>query len=359
MLRGRKRYRILLAGFILSLGMLGMLRLDVQAVSRKEYLDSLNVGIAKIMDPTAASADEEAIRKLTEMSQKGTAKSEEETDLVMVNVQVALNVRAEANEESDKVGLLYKDCGGRILERKDGWTRLRSGDLVGWASDEYLLFGEEAKELANEVGNLIVLIKTEALCVREEPDVDAQAMGFIPEDEELEIIETIDDDWISVKYEEEVGYVSAEYVDIDFHIDEGETMVAIQKREEAERQAKLTANRGAVVVGGDDTRLLAALIYCEAGAESYDGKLAVGAVVMNRVRSAAYPNTISGVIYASGQFTPAINGKVARVYGGDIPESCYQAAQAAIAGETNVGGATHFRRAGNHDGLLIDHQVFW
>ena len=359
MLRGRKGYRILLAGLILSLSMLGMSRMDVQAASRKEYLDSLNAGIMKIIDPTSDCADEDAIQKLTEVSQRDGAGMEEESDLVMVNVQVAMNVREEADEESNKVGLLYKDCGGRILERKDGWTRLRSGDLVGWANDEYLLFGQEAEDLANEVGNLIVLIKTEALCVRKEPDVDAQAVGFIPEDEELEIIEMLDEDWISVKYEEEVGYVSAEYVDIDFHIDEGETMVAIQKREEAERKAKLTANQGAVVVGGDDTRLLAALIYCEAGGESYNGKLAVGAVVMNRVRSPAYPNTISSVIYASGQFTPAINGKVARVYGGDIPESCYQAAQAAIAGETNVGGATHLRRAGNHDGLLIDHQVFW
>ena len=286
--------------------------------------------VTKIMDPSSGSTDEEAIQELAEMSQAGGARREKESDLVMVNVQVAMNVRAEADEKSDKVGLLYKDCGGRILERKDGWTRLRSGDLVGWANDEYLLFGEEAEELADEVGNLIVLIKTEALCVREEPDVNAQAMGFIPEDEELEIIETLDDDWISVKYDEKVGYVSAEYVDIDFHIDEGETMVAIQKREEAERKAKLTANQGAVVVGGDDTRLLAALIYCEAGSETYNGKLAVGAVVMNRVRSPAYPNTISGVIYASGQFTPAINGKVARVYGGDIPESCYQAAQAQL-----------------------------
>ena len=359
MLRGRRRYGILLVGLILSLSVLGMSRMDVQAVSRKEYLDTLNAGITKIMDPSSGSTDEEAIQELAEMSQAGGARREKESDLVMVNVQVAMNVRAEADEKSDKVGLLYKDCGGRILERKDGWTRLRSGDLVGWANDEYLLFGEEAEELADEVGNLIVLIKTEALCVREEPDVNAQAMGFIPEDEELEIIETLDDDWISVKYDEKVGYVSAEYVDIDFHIDEGETMLAIQKREEAERKAKLTANQGAVVVGGDDTRLLAALIYCEAGSETYNGKLAVGAVVMNRVRSPAYPNTISGVIYASGQFTPAINGKVARVYGGDIPESCYQAAQAAIAGETNVGGATHFRRAGNHEGLLIDHQVFW
>lgn len=352
----RKGYRLLLAGLILWI-CLGGLTLDVQATSRNEYLDSLNVGVSQIVDPTGRAANEDAIRELTEMSEANGA--EKETDLVMANVQVAMNVRAEADEESEKVGLLYKDCGGRILEKKDGWTRIRSGDLVGWASDDYLLFGEDAETLANEVGNLIVQIETDTLCVRKDPETEAEAVGFIPRDEELEIIEVLDEDWISVDYEGETGYVSAEYVDIDFHIDEGETLVAIQKREEEERKAKLTANRGAVVVGGDDTRLLAALIYCEAGIETYNGKLAVGAVVMNRVRSAAYPNTISGVIFASGQFTPALNGKVARVYGGDIPESCWEAARAAINGETNVGDATHFRRAGNHEGLLIDRQVFW
>lgn len=350
------KYKLLLAGLVLGICLCG-LSLDVRATSRNDYLDSLNVGVSQIVDPTGKSANEEAIQELTVVSEANGGR--EETDLVMANVQVAMNVRAEADEGSDKVGLLYKDCGGRILERKDGWTRLRSGDLVGWASDEYLLFGEDAESLANDVGNLIVQIETDTLCVRGNPDEEAEAVGFIPRDEELEIIEVLDDNWISVDYEGEAGYVSAEYVDIDFHIDEGETMVAIQKREEEERKAKLTANRGAVVVGGDDTRLLAALIYCEAGIETYNGKLAVGAVVMNRVRSAAYPNTISGVIFASGQFTPALNGKVARVYGGDIPESCWEAARAAINGETNVGDATHFRRAGNHEGLLIDRQVFW
>ncbi len=72
---------------------------------------------------------------------------------------------------------------------------------------------------------------------------------------------------------------------------------------------------------------------------------AVGAVVMNRVRSGAYPDSIHGVIYASGQFTPALNGKVNRVYeSGKIKSSCVQAAEEAIAGTSNVGAATHFRR---------------
>lgn len=352
--------KLLCAGLILGICLCG-LSLETQA-SGSDPVDSLNAGVTQIVDPTGKSPNVDAIRELTQMSEANGGQAKKETDLVMANVQIALNVREEANEESAKVGLLYKDCGGRILERKDGWTRLRSGDLVGWASDEYLLFGEDAETLANDVGNLIVQIETETLCVREEPDGDATAVGFIPQDEELEIIEVLDDDWISVDYEGQTGFVSAEYVDVDFHIDEGETLIAIKKREEAERQAKLTANRGAVVVGGDDTRLLAALIYCEAGIETYNGKLAVGAVVMNRVRSGAYPNTISGVIFASGQFTPAMNGKVAKVYGGDIPESCWEAAKAAINGETNVGDATHFRTikaAGNHAGLQIDRQIFW
>ena len=356
----KSRRYILMISLILSLGIFGLSHLDAQASSRKEYLDSLNAGIAQIVDPTSGISNEKAIEELTQMAEAGNARKEDESDLVMVNVQVAMNVRAEASEDSEKVGVLYKDCGGRILERKDGWTRLKSGDLVGWASDEYLLFGEEAEAMANDVGNLIVTIETETLCVRKEPHTDAEVLGLMAQDDELEIIEEVDDDWISVEYDEQVGYVSAEYVDLDFHIDEGETLIAIKKREEAERQAKLTANRGAVVVGGDDTRLLAALIYCEAGNETYNGQLAVGAVVMNRVRSGAYPNTISGVIFASGQFTPALNGKVARVYtSGNIPDSCYQAATASINGETNVGGATHFRRAGNHDGIQVDNQVFW
>lgn len=359
MLKGRN-VSILLAALILCTALSGMFRMDVRAEGQKEYLDSLNVGIAQIIEPSSGAAAEKAIDELTRMSEQESPSEEEESDLVMVNVQVAMNVREEPSEDSDKVGVLYKDCGGRILERRDGWTRLKSGDLVGWASDEYLLFGEEAEKMADDVGNLIVTIETEILRVRDAPNADADVVGLLTADDELEIIDFVNDDWISVDYQDETRYVPAEFVNVDFHIDAGETLVAIKKREEAERQAKLTANQGAVVVGGDDLRLLAALIHCEAGSETYNGKLAVGAVVMNRVRSGAYPNTISGVIFASGQFTPALNGKVARVYmSGNIAEGCYEAAQAAINGETNVGDATHFRRAGNHDGILIDNQVFW
>ena len=50
--------------------------------------------------------------------------ADSQSTLVMANVKSALNVRSEANEDADKVGKLYKDCGGLILERRDGWTKL-------------------------------------------------------------------------------------------------------------------------------------------------------------------------------------------------------------------------------------------
>lgn len=369
MAKGR-RLLVAVLGVCVALTTFSQTGVTAMAESNKTYLDTLNVGVATIIDPSAyGTADTEEKAAKTEavdvsgndMAVEEPVKEEPKSSLVMADVYNALNVRAEADEESEIVGKLYKDCGGTILERKDGWTKLQSGNIVGWASDEYLLFDEEAEALANEVGNLIVTINTDALRVRKEPSTEAGVYGLIAQDDEMEVIEVVNDEWISVDYEGKTGYVSAEFVSTDFHIDAGETIDEIKAREkeEAEAKAKLTANQGAVVANADDTRLLAALIQCEAGGESYDGMLAVGAVVMNRVRSGAYPDTITGVIYASGQFTPALNGKVAKVYAGEVKESCLQAAQAAINGETNVGEATHFKRAGAHDGYVIGNHVFW
>lgn len=359
MLKGRSVF-LMMPGLALSFGMLFGIGIDANASGTNDYLDSFNVGISNIIAPDSGSTNEEAIEELAQITEEANSKK---SDLVMADVKMALNVRAEATEDSEKVGLLYKDCGGRILERKDGWTKIKSGDLVGWASDDYLLFDEDAEELASEVGNTIVTIDTETLRVRQEPNMDSDILGLLAQDDALDVIEVVNDEWISVDFENETAYVSSEFVKLDFHIDEGETMEVIRKREEAEaeakRQAVITANE-AIIAEANDVRLMAALIYCEAGAESYEGKVAVGAVVMNRLRSGAYPSTISGVIYASGQFTPAMTGKVAKVYNNDtIPESCFQAANEALGGLSNVGDATHFRRAGNHDGILIGNHVFW
>ncbi|RUS45742.1 cell wall hydrolase [Cohnella sp. AR92] len=88
-----------------------------------------------------------------------------------------------------------------------------------------------------------------------------------------------------------------------------------------------------------DVALLAKLIQVEAGYESYEGKLAIANVVLNRVKSGKFPDTVSGVIYAAGQFPPARNGNLQTL---SASSECVQAAKEALAGENNVPGALYF-----------------
>lgn len=99
-----------------------------------------------------------------------------------------------------------------------------------------------------------------------------------------------------------------------------------------------------VTFEANDRYLLANLIYCEAGGEPYEGQVAVGAVVMNRVLSAKFPNTITGVIYQNNQFSPVKSGRLALALNvNKATEKCYRAADEAMAGVTNVGSCLFFR----------------
>lgn len=348
---------VALSGLILSISMVVQMGITAQAGS-KNYLDGLNGGVAAILDPGTSDTAEILNATAEELNLTFTSEKEQ-SKLVMANVRDALNVRSEASEESEKVGKLYKDCGGTILERKDGWTKLQSGNIIGWAKDDYLLFDEDAKELANDVGKMIATVDTETLRVRTEPNTDSSILGFLPDGEITEVLNN-DEEWVCIDFEGKDGYVSSEFVILDFQIDAGETMEEIKVREAAEAEAKRHVNYGEYTTDADTTLLLAALIQCEAGGESYEGQVAVGAVVMNRVRSGAYPDSIHGVIYASGQFTPAMNGKLNRVYeSGKINSSCIQAAEEALSGVSNVGDLTHFRRNNGREGLVIGNHVFY
>lgn len=129
-------------------------------------------------------------------------------------------------------------------------------------------------------------------------------------------------------------------------------------QEEAERaaQEQATAEQAALAVQADK-ELLAALIFCEAGNQPYEGQVAVGAVVMNRVRSGVYPDSISEVIYQSGQFTPAMTGWLDSVLAGQgYTDSAMQAAEDALAGSNPVGECMYFNTGGY--GLQIGDHFF-
>ena len=338
-------------------------------------IEQLNAGAAVLVDVDVAMNDAELttlVRKQTSDIAPIHAMDEKDTEstLVMAKVNQYVNIRKEPNQDSEKVGVLYKDCGGDILQRQDSWTKIQSGDVTGWVSDDYLYFGEEAQKEAKEVGILTAYSETETLRVRKEASLDSGVLGLLAMGEAVEAIEE-DGDWVSINYEGETGYVAAEYVKAEFDLDTAESVEAIQAREAAEkeaaraqaaaeREATRKQQKEAVLTSASELNILAALVQCEAGGESYEGQLAVASVVMNRVRCGAYPNTITDVIYASGQFSPANSTKMSNLaLSGNIKASCLQAAQEAINGNCNIGDALHFRRAGNKDGIIIGNHVFW
>lgn len=351
---------------------------DSEVKTRETTTDKMNsnntaAGAAIILD-TNIYLDDTEIEKLIKESAASIVKKEEEkktestveSTLVMARVNQYVNIRESATQDSDKVGVLYKDCGGDILEQTSGWTKIKSGDVTGWVSNDYLYFGDDAKEVAKNVGILTAYANTETLRVRREASTSSSILGLLSEGEALEAISE-DGDWVCVSYEGATGYVSAEYVNVKFELDTAESIAAIKAREEAEKKkaqekanAERIAKKEAAIATGDELRILAALIQCEAGGEPYEGQVAVGAVVMNRVRCGAYPNNITDVIYASGQFVPASKGKMeSLILNGNIKASCVQAAQEAINGTTNVGDSLHFRRNDGRNGIVIGNHVFW
>lgn len=152
-------------------------------------------------------------------------------------------------------------------------------------------------------------------------------------------------------YEDQIEDVEAEIRAYEDQIKEKEKDIEYLKKviEEEKRLAALAANAAwrdisEVTFAEGDRYLLANLIYCEAGGEPYEGQVAVGAVVINRVLSSKYPNTITGVIYQNRQFSPVASGRLALALANNkATASCYKAADEAMSGKTNVGTCLYFR----------------
>lgn len=159
---------------------------------------------------------------------------------------------------------------------------------------------------------------------------------------------------ISVKiadYADQIADAEQKALEYEKQLKEKEAdLKALKKKLEEEiRLSQAAANAtwrsiGDVSFADGDRKLLANIIYCEAGSEPYEGKLAVGAVVINRVLSAKFPDSVVGVVYQRGQFSPAQSGRLELALASDLANAdCYRAADEAMSGKTNVGTCVFFR----------------
>ncbi len=341
-------------------------------------------------DPSEAEVQTVVFEQADTELKKKEPENDELSGLCIADVENSMNIRREPSEDASLAGYLYKDGVGTVLEQKNGWTKIQSGSLTGWAKDEYLLFDEEAKSRIREINQKSAQINTETLRVRGEANEESEIIALLGEGEEVDVLSS-EGDWTKIRFEDGTegtgeGYVSTEYIIVAYRFNEGETIEEVEKREKISEEKKAAAekskkesdnssdspapsemtakqesltNNGAVEANYDDETLLAALIQCECGTQPYEGQLAVGSVVMNRARGSY--GSIKNAIYAPYQFGPASSGKLAKTLAsGAINGTARQAAKDAISGLSNIGNATHFRNVSSgHAGIVIGSHVFW
>lgn len=277
----------------------------------------------------------------------------------IANITDTLNVRAGASTESEVVGKMYPGCVGDIVATEGEWTQITSGNVSGYVKTEFILTGKDAEPLAEEYGKYIGTVTADIVNVRREADVNSEAIAMLEQENEVYVTDTLDG-WYQVLVNESwEGYVSAEFLTVEYKLDtaitieeEQEQIQAALAAEQAQQAAQSSAENGSTSVDTvvqaateasyDDAYLLACLVSMEAGSEPYEGQLAVANVVLNRLRSGAFGSSISSVIYASGQF-PSVNGSVMNGYlqNGPLPQA-QQAANEALSGVNNIGGYMYF-----------------
>ena len=332
----------------------------VQAVSTMEAGAYATADVEESQVTVVAAAEE----------QTQTVNAEWQNRL-MANVDEFLYVRAAANAESDIVGKMYQGDVAEVTGTEGDWYQITSGNVNGYVLGEYCVTGDDAYTLATQVCKTYAKAKEGGIRIREAASADSSIYTVMAIGDTIEVNTEAEpvDGWVAVSTKQGTGYVSSDYVDVSVDygtaitIEEEQAAIAAAKAAEEAAAAKaraVTVQNQAVAASYDDVTILAALIQCEAGNECYDGQVAVGAVVCNRVRSGGYPGSVYGVIYQSGQFTPAAGGSVASVAASGPKASCIQAAQAALAGTDNTGGALSFRPASSgRGGVVIGNHVFF
>lgn len=318
------------------------------------------------------------------------------TNRASANVTQYADIKAAKDRNAQTSGILLPGRMVTVEEKGEAWSKISSNGIEGYVETANLVFGEEARVHYKNVCGFDAAVQTQGanLNVRAGADIANAVVGSLADGSAIEVLAK-DKDWYRLDVEGAEEYVSAQYVVLDekgegaVTVDEynrlkAEAEAAAQAKAQAEAQAAAEAEAAAqaeaqaaaeeaaqapaepqtaasgrgVSLSADEMNLFASLVQCEAGGESWEGKVAVAAVVINRMTSGIFPSSLSDVIYQGGQFAPTWNGSLDSVLAGGPGGDCMAAVQAALAGENPIGGCLYFN-SGAGQGIQIGNQHFY
>lgn len=340
----------------------------------KDRLDSKNDHIDDLKDTEAGLQSD-----LKDLNAQMTAVSSklEELEGQIADKEEAIRITGEEIEEAKKTEAWQYDCMVKRIQYmyESGETDYLELLFSAQSFSDFLNYSDYFSAIADYDENMMAeyeatrqrIEEEEAKLLQEKADLDD--LYLAAETEKNKVSSLISQTNSNIKKygdkiataEEEARAYEAELKKKEEDI---ETLKKIIEQEKALSAAAAKAtwrDISEVTFADGDKKLLANIIYCEAGSEPYAGKLAVGAVVINRVLSSKYPDTVVGVIYQKSQFSPVASGRYELALAVDKANAdCYKAAEEAMSGVTNVGNCLYFRTPiDGLTGIAIGGHIFY
>lgn len=349
---------------------------DSMTVELTATSEMVSVASAMYGEETTTIAD-----NATPASGNPTTDESKFANMAIAIVDKYVNVRKTASTSSTIVGKLYNGSFATVVAESGEWVQIKSGNVTGYVKSSFLLRGEEVKTTYKKYIQYMATSTVDSLNVRSAKSTTASIVTKLKKGSSCTVVDQTDSKWVLVSIADKKGYVAKEYVTIKL-----DYKTAISIKEEAELQkaaaenklsdaaSSLTTTYGSkTTINSADMRLFVCLVFCEAGSEPYDGKLAVANVVLNRYHSSRFPNTIKGVIYQSGQFSPTWNGslnkKLATYDAGGFTAKNHletiQAVKDALDGKNKIGSRLYFngynyeKSRGHQNAVRIGNHLFW
>lgn len=306
--------------------------LNGEEASLRQYLEQLDEELTKVSMRVneIEGLMEEKQEELDQMQQR--LKDAKEAQLEQYyNMKKRIQFMYEKGNDTYMTLMLSAEGFGDMLNKNAYFTKLTEYDRK--MLQNYVELQEQIKNDEADMGDA-----KEALTVLqlEASEQSAQLM---------EVVKKVGD---NIKdYQEQIASQEKQMKEYEEQIAAENNNIEEAKKEMAMQEklagTSIMRDLSGLSVSASDLDMLAAIIECEAGGEPYVGKVAVGAVVLNRLRSSRFPNTIMGVLYQKRQFSPVGSGRFAVVLARGANATCYQAAQDALAGQSPVGEKLFFR----------------
>ena len=192
-------------------------------VASKEDIESILMMKPEVEPETETKKDNNKSNKKEEKAENTDVSFAGYKKLGVANVTNYLNVREEPSMTGKILGKLPMNAGCEILGEVNGWYKIESGNVSGYVSSEYLLTGQKALKRAKKVIATYATVTCDQLKVRMEPNTNCTVLSRVAKDENLEVVEVLDG-WVKININNNIGYVSAEFVNVHESLPKGLTI---------------------------------------------------------------------------------------------------------------------------------------